>query len=570
MAGALSLTRLHSKDEILGWYLNSVFYGSASYGAEAASQRYFGKPARDLTLAEASFLAGIPNAPGLYDASENFDAVKGRQWKVLELMAKQEYINLEEAEAAWDVPLALHSQTYRMRAPHFVAYVRELLPRLVGETPATGGIKVATTLDPRLQAQAEDIVDRHVSSLPRSVGQPDAALVALDPRSGEVLAMVGGRWYDTNDPAGQVNNALALNQPGSAMKPITYLAAFEHGWAPATIVPDEPLQLNDGVRNYTLRNFDGKYSRRVSAREALGNSLNVPAVHALFHVGLHTVHDLAGRMGLTTLRPVSFYGPAFTLGGADVRLLDLVYAYGVLANGGEQKGMPSIEEPPVVRRPLDPSPILRVEDSSGNVVWKYEPQGEQVASEQHAYLVTHVLSDDNARTRTFGRNSLLNLPGRPAAAKTGLSEKPHDAWTIGYTPQLVAGVWVGHKNNAPMPGASSTAVASPIWHRFMVAALANQPVVPFRRPEGIQEMEVCRGTGAPPARGRCADLVRELFMAGQVPQVPIEVFVAEARRQLAAMDRGWARANDRQVIEKVRSDPTLFVDDPIGRAIRGQ
>jgi membrane peptidoglycan carboxypeptidase len=328
--------------------------------------------------------------------------------------------------------------------------------------------------------------------------------------------MVGGRSFFDDPVAGQVNNATALNQPGSAMKPITYLSAFEKGWNAATIIPDEPIQLDAGGRKYQLQNFDGKYSGKVSAREALGNSLNVPAVHALEFAGLDKVHDLSGQMGLTSLQETRNYGLAFTLGGADIKLLDLAYVFSVFAAGGEQHGMPTITESGNPRRPLDPTAVLRVDDARGNTIWEYRPRAERIAPATHVYQITHILSDNNARLRTFGPNNPLVLPGRPAAAKTGLTDDPRDAWTFGYTPQLVAGVWVGYKDNRPMPGASSVSVASPIWQAFMEAALKDEPVLNFDPPAGIQIVDVCKSTGRPPL-GSCSEVVKEVFVAGQVP-----------------------------------------------------
>jgi membrane peptidoglycan carboxypeptidase len=514
---ALALNRMYPKDEILSWYLNSIFYGSGAYGAEAASQRYFGKPASELTVAEAAMLAGIPNAPSTYNVFEDMEAVKGRQGDVLSLMAYHGFISPQEAADAFAEPLKIKSATFEMKAPHFDMYVQGLLPKLVGDAATEGGLKVTTTLDLRLQRAAEKAIEDHLSKLGGVIGRADSALVAIDPQTGEILAMVGGRSFFDDPVAGQVNNATALNQPGSAMKPITYLAAFQKGWNPATVVADEPIQLDNGGRKYTLQNFDGKYAGKVTAREALGNSLNVPAVHALEYAGLQKVHDLSAKMGLTTLKDASSYGPAFTLGGADITVLDLTYVFSVFAGGGEQHGMRSIVDAGDPRRPLDPTAVLKIEDAQGKTIWQFHPQGERIVPEPYAYLITNVLSDNGARLRTFGANNPLVLPGRPAAAKTGLTDDPRDAWTLGYTPQLAAGVWVGYKDNRPMPGASSSAVASPIWHAFMEEALKDQPAVEFAVPQGVQFVDICKSTGHPPLGGPCRESVREVFVAGQVP-----------------------------------------------------
>ncbi|HEY3117899.1 MAG TPA: transglycosylase domain-containing protein [Chloroflexota bacterium] len=514
VTGALAVARDHSKDEVLSWYLNSLFYGSGAYGAEAAAQRYFGKPANDLSLPEASFLAGIPNAPGFYNVDDNLDAVYTRQREVLDLMVLHGYISADEADAAYAEDLDFKSADFEIQAPYFVMYVRDLLPKLVDESALRHGLKVTTTLDLGLQQTAEQDVSARLASLPRSMGPLEGALIAIDPRNAQVLAMVGGHSFFEDPVRGQINYALAPNSPGSAMKPITYLAAFEKGWSPATIIPDQPIQLNNGVRPYTLQNFDGKYSGRVSARDALGNSLNVPAVHALQFAGLDVVYNLAGRMGLTTLEDISYYGPAFTLGGADVRLLDLAYAYTVLANGGEQRGMKSIAEPRFAPRALDPSPILKIDDAQGHSLWEYQPQAIRVAPAAETYLITNVLSDNNARLRTFAANNPETLPDRPVAAKTGLSEAPSDAWTLGYTPQLVTGVWVGNPTHAAIPGGTSSLLAGPLWQKFMMDALAGEPALPFDPPAGVEFRPTCKLTGLP-ADGRCSPVVQEVFVAGR-------------------------------------------------------
>lgn len=513
---AFELTRRYSKEEILEWYLNILFYGNSAYGAEAAAQRYFSKHASDLTLAEAAMLAGIPSAPAIYDPINNPTIARARQEQVLSLMVRDGYITEEQAQAALAEQLNLRSASFPIRAPHFVMYTRELLTHLVDDAALKGSLRVTTTLDLALQEKAETIVRDHVAALAGQVGASNAALVAIDPQTGEILAMVGSPDYFDDTISGQVNNALALNQPGSAIKPITYLAAFQKGWSPATLVPDRPMALSTGSKTFMLSNADGRYRGEVSARNALANSLNVPAVHALEFAGLPYVHSLARQMGLTTLLSVDTYGLSFTLGAVDVSLLDMTYMYSVLANGGAQAGMAPVRQVPEGARRVEPVAVLRIENAQGKVLWERQASNARVISEEHAYLVTHILSDNKARTDMFGAGTPLELARRPAAVKTGLSDSARDAWTIGYTPQLVVGVWVGNTDNSPMEGATSVRTASPIWHDFMTAALANQPAKEFTVPDGVRFVTVCATTGLLPARG-CPQVVNEVFLAELVP-----------------------------------------------------
>ncbi|MPZ51001.1 MAG: penicillin-binding protein [Dehalococcoidia bacterium] len=522
---AFELNRRYSKEQILQWYLSNVFYGHGAYGVESASYRYFNKPPIELTLAEATLLAGIPRAPSLYDPIGDFERATQRQEQVLYLMVRHGLLTPEESATALQEPLALRegrnpnveSETDQI-APHFALYVKELLPQILGRESVEGQqLRVMTTLDASLQTKAEEIVTSNLDRLEQQVGATNGALVSMDPRTGEILAMVGSHDFERDDISGQVNNATSLNQPGSTIKPVTYLAAFMKGWSPASIVVDEPMRITDGESPYTLANADNRYRGSVPVRTALGSSLNVPAVKALEYAGLSEVHDLAKRMGLTTLEDISNYGPAFTLGGVDVTLLDMTYVYSVFANQGEHAGMSSVLGLPSGSRDLDPIAVLQVETVDGKVIWRARERKERVVPANAAYLVTNVLSDDRARVSMFGANSPLNLPGRPAAVKSGSSDNSRDAWAIGFTPELVTGVWVGNANNAPMPGATSTYTAAPIWAAFMTAALQGQRPTDFPVPEGIQFVDVCAATGQAPTAG-CGAVVREPFLAGRTPQ----------------------------------------------------
>ena len=501
---AAEITRRYSKDQILEIYLNEIFYGNLAYGIEAAAQAYFGKPAADLTLAEAALLAGIPQAPAVDDPFTNPDEARWRRSQVLRLMVQNGYITQAQAEAAEREPLPKTLQPFDIRAPHFVMFVRQQLEERYGpEVLYKAGLQVHTTLDYHLQELAEKTVRNQVLSL-KDRNATNGALIALRPATGEILAMVGSRGFFDPQIDGQVNVTMRPRQPGSAIKPLTYLAAFEKGWTPATLLWDLPTEFPDGANPpYKPVNYDGKFHGPVLLRQALGNSYNIPAVKALQFVGLPSLLDMARRLGITTLTR-SDYGLSLTLGGGDVTLLELTSAYATIANGG-------LRMPPVA--------ILSVEDSSGRVIEKYEArQGQPVISPQHAYLMTNILSDNAARQPSFGLNSPLKL-SRPAAVKTGTTNDYRDNWTIGYTPSLAVGVWVGNNDNSAMRGMTGVTGAAPIWHDFMEAALAGQKVEDFVRPQGIQEIEICADSGTRPSEA-CPARKRELFAANQGPLGP--------------------------------------------------
>lgn len=498
---AAEVTRRYSKDQILEIYLNEIFYGNLAYGAEAAAQTYFGKPAEELTLAEAALLAGIPQSPALYDPFTNPEDTLWRREQVLRLMVNNGYITQAEANAANAEPLPRTSQPFDIRAPHFVMTVRQQLEWRYGpEVLYKAGLQVYTTLDYRYQEIAEGAVKSHIATL-QDRNVTNGALVALSPQTGEVLAMVGSRGFFDPDIDGQVNVTMRQRQPGSAIKPLTYLTAFEKGWTPATLIWDVPVEYPDGVNPpYRPQNYDRKFHGPVVVREALGNSYNVPAVKALQFAGLPDMLEMSRRLGITTLTRQD-YGLSLTLGGGEVTLLELTSAYGVWANEGKR---------------VPTTMILRVEDHAGRVIEQHATSpGEQVISPQHAYLITHILADNSARQAMFGANSALRL-SRPAAAKTGTTDDYRDNWTIGYTPSLVAGVWVGNNDNSEMKNVSGITGAAPIWRQFMESVLTDQPAEEFRRPQGIEEIEVCSASGTRPSDA-CPERKVELFAAGQGP-----------------------------------------------------
>jgi 1A family penicillin-binding protein len=503
---ASEVSRRYSKREILEIYLNEVNFGNLAYGVEAAAETYFGKKAGDLTLAEAALLAGLPQAPAYWDPYANWEGAKRRQAVVLDLMVEASYISQAEADAAKAEPLNLQPRQLDVKAPHFVTWVQQLLEQKYGaDVLYRSGLRVTTTLDSRLQAIAQEEAQAQVAKL-QDRHVTNAALVALKPDTGEVLAMLGSADFNNEEIDGQVNVALRPRQPGSSIKPINYVTAFEKGWTPATLIWDVTTQwVGAGGEPYIPKNYDGKEHGPVLVRQALAQSLNIPAVKTLEFVGLPAMLDTARRMGITSLNRTD-YGLSLTLGGGEVTLLELTGAYGVFANGGKRV-------PPVA--------ILKIEDAAGRVIEEYQPPAaEQVISPQHAYLITDILADNQARAPIFGANSPLKL-SRPAAGKTGTTDDYRDGWTVGYTPDLVAGVWVGNADNTAMKGVAGAGGAAPIWHNFMERALADQPAREFSRPDGIETFEISADSGSLPSAACPPDRRRqEIFAAGQGPLGP--------------------------------------------------
>jgi penicillin-binding protein 1C len=522
---AWRLLQAYSKDEILELYLNQTYYGHLAYGLESAAQTYFGKSARDLNLAECALLVGLPQAPALFDPLTEPLAADDKQAIVIDLMVKNRMITEDEARLAKSEQLQYATTAFPIEAPHFVFYVWSLLEAAYPPEVLYSGLTVTTTLDLDLTQAAEEIMRRRLDKLAddsASVAHnaTGAGLVAVDPHTGQVLAMVGSPDYFNEEISGAVNMAVAPRQPGSAIKPITYAAAFDTAncaaaplvvgalpetacpWTAATMILDvhTPFVTKEGF-SYAPQNYDRNFHGPVLVREALGGSLNIPAVKALSHVGLDTMLSLAGRMGITTLTDADRYGLSLTLGGGEVRLIDLTRAFGVFANGGFR---------------ANPVAVLKVVDANGNVLdeWKPSP-GERVLDPKVAFLVTDILSDNNARLATFGPNSVLQI-GRPAAVKTGTTTDFRDNWTVGYTPDMVVGVWVGNADNSPMVNISGVQGAGPIWHDFMRAALTGKPELQFTQPDGLVRAEVCAMSGLLPTE-YCPLRRSEWFIDGTQP-----------------------------------------------------
>ena len=512
---AWRLARAYTKDQILQLYLNEANYGNLAYGLEAAAQTYFSKHAGELDLSECALLAGLPQAPAVYDPLANPQAARDRQTVVLDLMAKQGVIATDEARMAKEELLHFASVPFPIKAPHWVMFVRAWLEdHFSPEEIYREGLVVTTTLDLDWQSAAQEIVRRKLDELqhpgegkpPRNVN--NAAVLALDPRTGEILTMLGSPDYFNLLISGAVNATLAQRQPGSSIKPITYAAAFDPGrddpYTPATLILDVRTSFTTKEGDpYVPRNYDLRYHGPVLVREALASSYNLPAVKLLEKVGLDSMIRLARRMGIGTFSDSSRYGLALTLGGGEVRLLDMTTAFGAFANGGLRV------EPVVVTRVSDVRGQLRYQ-------WVYH-SGERVIDERVAYLITSILSDDKARAPAFGEGSVLKLD-RPAAAKTGTTSDWRDNWTLGYTPELVVGVWVGNADNQPMENVSGVTGAGPIWHEFMQTALLGRPAMDFVEPPGLTRVQVCALSGLPPnPDSPCPHTRAEVFIEGTQP-----------------------------------------------------
>ena len=500
---AITLEKKYSKDEILNFYLNQIPYGPNSYGIEAAAQTYFNKPAKELNLAEAVYLAALPKAPSYYSPyGSHGNELKARANYILGRLYDLKYISKKDLDGAEKMTVDFANQKSDITAPHFVLFVREYLNEKYGENfVEKSGLKVTTTLDLNLQNIAERIV-KEGAERNKIYNAQNAALTAIDPKTGQILVMVGSKNYnDDPEPEGcepgkncefdpNVNITTRLRQPGSAFKPFVYAAAITNGYTPQTIIWDVPTEFNhlcswNGIAEsgvdqetcYKPKNYDGRFRGPVTLKQALANSLNVPSVKVLYLAGINNSINLAENMGITTLKDRSRYGLSLVLGAAEVKLLDMVSAFGVFSQDG-------------IRR--EPVSIIKVEDGSGQILEEYREQNRRVIDEQAAREITAILSDNNARAPMFGLYSPLSLGLIPAAAKTGTTQDPNDetkardAWIIGYTPSLVAGVWAGNNNNAPIEkGGAGVAAAGPIWQNFMTAALKDKPIEIFNNPDPI-------------------------------------------------------------------------------------
>ncbi len=481
---AVEIERQFPKDQILGMYLNQIPYGSTLYGIEAASRAFFDKSATQLSVAESATLAALQNAPTrLSPFGQHVDELLSRKDMVLGRMRELDLLTQEAYEQALAEDITFTHGVERVMAPHFVLMVKDYLVTKYGEDMvAAGGLRVITTLDANLQKTAEELVAKYVAVNREKYKAENAALVAIDPRTGDLLAMVGSADYFDVEHEGNFNVATALRQPGSAFKPFAYAAAFMAGFPDTTTVFDVRTEFNPycspdgsqktdqyGLECYHPQNYDGRFRGPVTLRQSLAQSLNIPSVKVLDLAGVSATIDLAKKMGITSLDDTSRFGLSLVLGGAEVRLVDLVSAYGVFANDG-------------VRAPW--SFIQRVESRGNEVLEEREGSVARVVPESAARLVTSILSDNAARAPVFGFSSPLFIPGREVAVKTGTTQKNRDAWTVGYTPSLAVGIWVGNNHNASMTQAGAgISAAGPLWHEFMVRALSQIPQEHFQAPD---------------------------------------------------------------------------------------
>lgn len=464
------LEKRFSKDQILQLYLNEIPYGSNAYGVESAAQTYFKKRAKDLSLAESALLAAMPQSPSYYSPYGNHtEDLVGRQHLILRVMVEQNYITQAQADTAQaiDILALVKPKSDNIVAPHFVMYVKELLAAKFGEKEAEqGGFKVVTTLNIDKQRIAEEVVTKYADKNATKYNASNAALVSLDTKTGQILAMVGSKDYFDTSIDGNVNVTLRPRQPGSSFKPIVYATAFKQGYTPETTLFDLVTNFaTDSGKDYTPHNYDNKEHGPVSMRQALAGSLNIPAVKTLYLAGIPNVLATAKDLGYTTLNDPSRFGLSLVLGGGEVTLLEHTSAYATFAREG-------------IRHPV--AAILRIEDNKGKVLEQFQNREEKVLDENAVRLLTSVLSDNEARAYIFGSKNYLTLPDRPVAAKTGTTNDYRDAWTIGYTPSIATGVWVGNNDNSEMKrGADGSIVAAPIWNEFMKRTVGG-PTEPFK------------------------------------------------------------------------------------------
>lgn len=470
---AILVERNYTKDEILELYLNNTPYGGNAWGIQSASLKFFGKDVLDLNLAEASMLAGLPSAPSRYSpVAGNFDLAKLRQGQVLDRMTELSFVTKEEAQKAYEEELKFVPQVSFIRAPHFVNYVQNELIQMYGRRfVELGGLTVITSLDLDLQDQIQEIVRSQVEQN-RSLNLSNGAAVVLDSKSGNILAYIGSVDFFSTEIDGKFDVVTAFRQPGSSIKPVTYSLAFGNGYTVASVINDSPVTIQTNGKTYSPRNYDGKFHGKVTLRQALANSYNVVAVKLVRALGPDNMVQLGGDLGLRGWKVDSTYGFSVTLGGKEVRLLDLTNVYATLSRGGSYK---------------DTSPFISIRDSNGFELYRRREKEEQVIDSGVAYLITHILSDKNARIPAFGTSNWLSVSGHTIAVKTGTTDEKRDNWTFGYTPTYVVGVWVGNNDNSPMHPYLSSGLsgASPIWNEIMLTLLRDLGNEQFEVPDNI-------------------------------------------------------------------------------------
>lgn len=505
--------REFSKREILEMYFNQVAYGGTAWGIEAAAETYFGKSVADLKLAQSALLAGLPSAPTIYSPfGTQPQLAKIRQREVLDRMVAEGFISPKQADEAFAEPLAFAKPAIDIKAPHFVMYTKDFLVQKYGiATVEKGGLKVVTTLDLDIQQQAQDIVREEIEKL-TSLSVTNGAALITNPRTGEILSMVGSRDYFDQEHDGNVNVTTALRQPGSSIKLVTYAAALEKGLTAATILDDSPITYSTaGSPSYSPVNYDGRFHGKVTLRTAFGNSYNVPAVKTLSQVGVSSMIDMGKKLGITTWNDTDRFGLSLTLGGGEVKMVDLATAYGTVAAGGLKHNL---------------SPLLKVTNSYGEVLEDRQnspSKGSRVLSEGIAFILADILADNNARLSAFGPNSVLNISGKKVSVKTGTSDNKRDNWTIGFSQDKLVAVWVGNNDNRPMNPSLTSGItgAAPIWNKITTSVLLqNAPAslaANIPTPADVVAIGVCSINGYLPCGG-CPTRT-EYFIQGTQPKL---------------------------------------------------
>ncbi|MEX0919423.1 MAG: transglycosylase domain-containing protein [Parcubacteria group bacterium] len=467
---ALKLEKVLSKDEIISLYLNEIPYGGIIYGIEEATQSFYHKKASDVTVAESAYLAAMLKAPTFYSPyGQNKDRLEERKNVVLREMLANDFISEEEYEEALNEVVEFKPRTIgNIRAPHFVFFVIETLAEKYGEDVIqNGGFKIITTLDYSIQEEAEAIAIKYGAINKERFDGENNAIVAIDPKTGDILAMVGSRNYFDTEIDGNFNAALGLRQPGSTFKPFVYAAMFNKGYTDKTILFDTSIQFSTNCapnnfttddRCYAPVNYDDRYRGPMTIRDALAQSVNIPAVQGIYLAGLNNSLQFAQSLGIQSLTDASQYGLSLVLGGGSVSLLDMTSAYSVFANDGIRNSY---------------NPVLWIEDLNGNIIDKHTPFPTRVIPEQTTRLISSILSDNTARTPAYGANSTLYVPDRPVAVKTGTSNDYRDAWIIGYTPNIAIGAWVGNNDNSQMEKRVAGLIVSPLWRELVDKVLPN-------------------------------------------------------------------------------------------------
>ena len=563
MVLAWQLTRAYSKDEILALYLNQIYYGGMAYGIEAAAQTYFGKPASDLLLPECALLAGLPQTPGIYNPFTNPDLALQRQHVVLGLMEKNGFITPVQRVEAENAPLSFNPAPYPIEAPHFIWMIKDQLDELFlsGALDANNSLVIRTTLDLNMQQLSEQIVKRRIAAFKPLAGETsrnvnNAALIVIHPQNGEMLALVGSVDYFDASIYGALNMTTARRQPGSAFKPFIYAAALDPArgtpWTAATSILDvsTTFTTKDG-QPYTPVNYDGHEHGFVSVREALASSLNVPAVLTLQNAGIEEVIALANKLGIRSLDEPQRYDLSLALGGGEMSLLELSRAFAALANQGRYTGAIL---------------ILEIHDADGKLLYEAEkPAAIQIIDPRVAWLISDILSDDRARATGFGINSVLKID-RTAAVKTGTTTNFHDNWTIGYTPDLLAGVWVGNSNYQAMHNVTGLTGAAPIWAEVMRSILQGRPDKTFTQPDGLTQIQVCDLSGLLPTE-ICPHTKTEWFIDGTQP-VTYDTFyqlspTGETVLNLPIEAQNWARSQGLPLLDDTTIASGLTLTSPV-------